>query len=133
MLTHWCLQTVFWNEKEKKSVSFVYLGHGLDGWIKTVHGGALATIIDENMGRVAVRTFPEGTGVTANLNLNYRTRAIPGFWYKIITTIDEEQSTDRKALLKSEVWNIKGFISAEATGVFVVPKKMKLQKIGDRF
>ncbi|RJE19702.1 thioesterase family [Aspergillus sclerotialis] len=127
------LQRVFWNEKEKKTISFVYFGDGLDGWLKVTHGGALATMLDENMGRVAVRTFPERTGVTANLNINYRSPALTGFLYKITTTIDQERSTDRKAFLMSEIRGPTGDVCTEATGVFVVPKNMRLQKIGDQY
>lgn len=133
LLIYWCVQRVFWNEKERKAVSFVYFGDGLDGWLKVTHGGALATALDENMGRVAVRTFPERTGVTANLNINYRSPALTGFLYKITTTIDQERSTDRKAFLVSEIRGPTGNVCTDATGVFVVPKNMKLQKIGDQY
>lgn len=111
----------------------VYLGSGLEGWPTIVHGGALATMVDENMGRVAVRTFPERTGVTANLNLNYRAPAYSGHFFTLHTTIDEERSTDRKAYVITEVRDPAGTVCAEATGVFVVPKKLKLQKIGDNY
>lgn len=111
----------------------VFLGRGLEGWPGLVHGGALATVIDENMGRAAVRTFPERTGVTANLQINYRAPAKSDDFFEVHTTVDQERSTDRKAYVKSELCNLAGTVCADAAGVFVVPTKLKLQTIGERF
>ncbi|KAL5366017.1 HotDog domain-containing protein [Aspergillus floccosus] len=126
-------QKVFWNDKEKKSVSVVFLGPGLEGWPGMVHGGALATVIDENVGRVAVRHFPEKTGVTANLEINYRAPVYSGNFYSIHATLDTERSTDRKGYVTGEVRDPTGRLCAEASGLFVVPKQYKLQRIGDKF
>lgn len=98
-----------------------------------VHGGALATVIDENVGRVAVRHFPEKTGVTANLEINYRAPVYSGNFYSIHATLDTERSTDRKGYVTGEVRDPTGRLCAEASGLFVVPKQYKLQRIGDKF
>ncbi|KAF9884760.1 Thioesterase super member 4 [Aspergillus nanangensis] len=127
------LQKVFWNDKEKKAVSIVFLGPGLEGWPTVVHGGALGTIIDENLGRVAIHHLPERTGVTANLEINYRAPLYSGHFYSFHTTIDSERSTDRKAYVMGEVRDPVGRVCAQASGLFVVPKTYKLRKIGDRF
>jgi acyl-coenzyme A thioesterase PaaI-like protein len=111
----------------------VFIGRGLEGWPNIVHGGALATVLDENMGRAAVRTFPERTGVTANLQVNYRAPAWSDNFFELHTTVDQGQSTDRKAYVNSEVRDHTGTVCAEATGVFVVPKKLKLQTIGEKY
>ncbi|KAJ6003179.1 hypothetical protein N7451_005726 [Penicillium sp. IBT 35674x] len=127
------LQRVFSNDKEKKVVSVVYLGPGLEGWPTMVHGGALGTVIDENMGRAAIRHFPERTGVTANMNINYRRPVYSGLFYTFHTRLDQERSTDRKAYTICEVRDLTGQVCVEATGLFVVPKKFKLASIGDKF
>lgn len=111
----------------------IFFGPGLEGWPTIVHGGALATVIDENMGRAALRTFPERTGVTANLQINYRAPAFSGHFFSLHTTIDHERSTDRKAYVMTQVRDPAGTVCAEATGLFVVPKKLKLPKIDDRY
>lgn len=111
----------------------VFLGPGLEGWPTIVHGGALATVIDENLGRVAVRTFPERTGVTANLQVNYRAPAYSDNFFSLHTTLDRERSTDRKAFVTTELRDPVGNVCVEASGVFVVPKKLKLQEIGERY
>ena len=56
------VQRVFVNKKDKKVVNVVWYGHAVSGWPRVVHGGALATILDETMGRVAVFHFPAQTG-----------------------------------------------------------------------
>lgn len=53
---------VFWNEAEKRSISVVFFGGGLSGWPGVVHGGAIATVLDEALGTVAVKSFPQKTG-----------------------------------------------------------------------
>ncbi|KAJ6095270.1 hypothetical protein N7486_006016 [Penicillium sp. IBT 16267x] len=123
------LQRVFSNDKEKKFVSVVYLGPGLEGWPTMVHGGALGTVIDENMGRAAIRHFPERTGVTANMNINYRAPVYSGFFYTFHSRLDQERTTDRKAYTICEVRDLTGKVCVEATGLFVVPKKFQLAEI----
>ncbi|KAJ5632634.1 thioesterase family protein [Penicillium lividum] len=98
-----------------------------------VHGGALGTIIDENMGRAAIRHLPERTGVTANMNINYRAPVYSGFFYTFHARLDQERSTDRKAYTICEVRDLTGQVCVEASGLFVVPKKFQLAEIGDRF
>ncbi|KAL2007530.1 hypothetical protein VTN00DRAFT_8968 [Thermoascus crustaceus] len=127
------LQRIFWNEKEKKAINIVWLGPGLDGWPMVVHGGVLSTVLDECLGRVALRSFPARTGVTANLNINYRAPVRSGDLYTVYATLDQERSTDRKAYVKGQILDDKGKLYVEATGLFVVPKNLTLRKIGDNF
>lgn len=98
-----------------------------------VHGGALGTVIDENLGRAAIRHFPARTGVTANLDINYRAPVNSEMFYTLHTTLNQDRSTDRKAFTKCEVRDLAGQLCVEATGVFVVPKRFQLQKVGERF
>ena len=61
------VQHVFWNEQESKAVSVVFFGAGLSGWPGVTHGGAIATVMDESLGRVALRVFPAKTGGSTDL------------------------------------------------------------------
>ena len=124
---------MFWNEKEKKAVSVVFLGTGLEGWPTVVHGGALGTVMDESLGRVAIRHLPERTGVTANLEINYRAPVYSGNFYSFHATVDQERSSDRKAYVTGEVRDPVGRLCAQASGLFVVPKKYKLQEVGTEY
>ncbi|KAH8431595.1 PaaI family thioesterase [Aspergillus melleus] len=127
------LQKVFWNEKEKKAVSVVFLGPGLEGWPTVVHGGALGTVIDESLGRVAIRHLPARTGVTANLEINYRAPVYSGNFYSFHATVDQERSNDRKAYVTGEVRDPVGRLCAQASALFVVPKNYKLQEVGTKY
>lgn len=98
-----------------------------------VHGGALATVIDENLGRVAIRHLPERTGVTANMQINYRAPVFSGNFYSFHAAIDTERTTERKAYATVEVRDPTGKLCAEGSGLFVVPKQYQLRKVGDRF
>ncbi|KAL4917765.1 HotDog domain-containing protein [Aspergillus aurantiobrunneus] len=127
------LQKVFWNNKEKKAVNVVWLGKGIEGWPMVVHGGAIATIIDEHLARVAIQHLPERTAVTANLDINYRNMAWSHSFYYVHATLDQERSTDRKAYVKGEVRDGKGNVCAEASGLFVVPRGYKLRSLGETY
>ncbi|PWY83494.1 hypothetical protein BO70DRAFT_335548 [Aspergillus heteromorphus CBS 117.55] len=127
------LQKIFYNDRAKTVVNYAYLGLGLEGWPTIVHGGLLATVMDENLARVAIRHFPERTAVTANLQLQYRRPVSSNKFYTFHATLDEGRSTDRKAWVNGEVRDAKGNVCVEATGLFVVPKDYKLQEVGDRF
>ena len=111
----------------------VYLGSGLEGWPTVVHGGAIATVLDESLGRVAVRHFPARTGVTANLEINYRAPVYSGNFYTFQSQIDQERSTERKAYVTGEIRDPFGRLCAQASALFVVPKGIKLREIGERF
>jgi acyl-coenzyme A thioesterase PaaI-like protein len=56
------VQRVFWDEEKQCATTVVWFGSGMAGWPGVVHGGALATVMDESLGRVAVRLLPERTG-----------------------------------------------------------------------
>ncbi|PYH97674.1 hypothetical protein BO71DRAFT_318084 [Aspergillus ellipticus CBS 707.79] len=127
------LQKIFYNDKEKKAVNVAFLGNGLEGWPTIVHGGVLATVVDEHLARLAIRHFPERTGVTANLELKYRAPVRSNKFYSFHATLDQERSTERKAWVNGEVRDYNGKLCVEATGLFVVPKTYKLQKVGERY
>ncbi|MCJ1332552.1 hypothetical protein MMC10_009245 [Thelotrema lepadinum] len=46
------LQRVFYNRKEKRLISIVFFGGSLVGWPGVVHGGAIASVLLENLERV---------------------------------------------------------------------------------
>lgn len=127
------LQKVFWNDKRKAAISVIHFGSGLEGWPSMVHGGALGTVIDEHLGRAAIRRFPAATGVTANLNINYRCPVYSFNFYTLHTKLDTKRSTDRKAYVQTELRDVTGRVCVEATGIFVVPKQLRLRQIGENF
>ncbi|KAJ5825251.1 hypothetical protein N7474_002389 [Penicillium riverlandense] len=127
------LQKIFWNDKTKNLICVVYLGCGIEGWPRVVHGGALGTVIDESLGRAAIRHFPARTGVTANLDIHYRAPVFSGNFYTLHSTVDQSRSTDRKAFATCEVRDLGGRVCVEASGIFVVPKRLQLERIGEEY
>jgi len=127
------LQRIFWNEEERKSTSVVFFGSGLEGWMTLVHGGVLATILDENFGRVALWSVPARTGVTANLSINYKHPVFSGNFYTVHVNLDREKSTDRKAYVTGEIRDSSGKVCVEGTGLFVVPKGFPLRQLPENF
>lgn len=54
------------------SITFFHLGSQLSGHTGIVHGGLLATLLDELTCRLAFQNFHSKKAVTANLNISYR-------------------------------------------------------------
>ncbi|KAH0843098.1 hypothetical protein FOPE_08287 [Fonsecaea pedrosoi] len=62
----------YFNEKGGKSmVQIFYVGTDVSGHPGIVHGGFLATMLDEGLARCAFPAMQNKVGVTANLNINY--------------------------------------------------------------
>ncbi|EZF70123.1 hypothetical protein H105_07523 [Trichophyton soudanense CBS 452.61] len=126
-------QHVFYNSKENILKSVLYLGNGLDGWPTVVHGGIIATILDENMGRLAIENLPERTGVTANLNISYKARLGRDQYIIIEAKYDRLLSSERKAVVEAVIKDHKGKVYSEAKALFVYPKTLKLRTLGEKF
>ncbi|KAH8695071.1 HotDog domain-containing protein [Talaromyces proteolyticus] len=123
------LQRIFWNEEEKECVNVVYFGHGLDGWLTIVHGGLLATVLDETLARVV----PSHSRITANLKLDYRAPVATGEFYTIHTRLDPDRSTERKAFVTGEIRSLMGKLCVESEALFVRPKKLVLRNVNSHF
>jgi acyl-coenzyme A thioesterase PaaI-like protein len=116
-----------WNEEDGKSmVSIFYLGSDVTGHPGIVHGGLLATMLDECLARCCFPALPNKVAVTANLQISYKkpTRAGQFLVLKAKTT----KVDGRKA------W-VEGWIEplhpdaleqperlVEATGLFIEPR-----------
>ncbi|KAI5310099.1 hypothetical protein KEM55_001683, partial [Ascosphaera atra] len=82
------MQRIFWSPEEKRAITYCYLGNGITGWPGVIHGGLQATLLDESLGRVALRSFPNHAGVTANLNLDYKRPVAQNAFYKVVAELD---------------------------------------------
>lgn len=58
--------------EKKEFIQISYVGQDLCGHPGIVHGGFLATMLDEGVARPAFEVLPHRVGMTANLNVNYR-------------------------------------------------------------
>jgi len=63
-------------EKGGKSyVQIFHVGSDLCGHVGIVHGGFLATVLDEGLARCCFAALPHGVGLTAKLEINYKAPA----------------------------------------------------------
>jgi acyl-coenzyme A thioesterase PaaI-like protein len=59
-------------------VQIFYVGDAVSGHPGIVHGGFLATVLDEGLARCAFPAMQNKVGVTANLNIDYRRPVMAG-------------------------------------------------------
>ncbi|OTB10990.1 hypothetical protein K445DRAFT_322489 [Daldinia sp. EC12] len=131
-------QRVFRNTKTNEVISVVYLGAATAGWPGVVHGGALATLLDESLVRCAVLLFPARTGVTARLELQYRAPTLTSGFYVIrarpvIPEGEDLSKSDRKMWVEGTLETLHGKICVEAKALAVVPKGVKLKPLVEEF
>ncbi|KAM7205271.1 putative mitochondrial membrane protein FMP10 [Rhypophila sp. PSN 637] len=84
-------QRIWYNQSTGELVSVVFLGGATTGWPGVVHGGLLATILDESCGRAAFKQWAGKTGVTARLELNYKKATLANGFYVIRARPREEE------------------------------------------
>lgn len=115
-----------WNEDGGKSmVCVTYVGSDLCGHPGIVHGGFLATMLDEGLARCCFAALPHNTGVTANLSIDYRKPTPANSFLVLRATTTKVEG--RKAWVKGHIELLaeegeEPMILAEATGLFVSPK-----------
>ncbi|RYP57415.1 hypothetical protein DL769_009485 [Monosporascus sp. CRB-8-3] len=123
-------QHVFRNEATGECLSVVYFGGGTAGWPGVVHGGCLATVLDESLGRCAILRFPSRTGVTASLELTYKAPTRTEAFYVVRARPAGGEAapgkSDRKAWVEGSVETLDGQTCVLAKALFVVPKGIKL-------
>ncbi|KAG0350564.1 hypothetical protein BG005_009898 [Podila minutissima] len=107
--------------KDKKAiVLFLHLGRSLCGHDKIIHGGLLATLLDEATGMVALPNLPFHIGFTANLNVNYR-RPVTADQF-VMVTAEFEKGEGRKGYTNASIRDLEGNTLVECTALFVSPK-----------
>ncbi|KAI1291270.1 HotDog domain-containing protein [Xylaria venustula] len=137
-------QRIFHNARTGEVVTVVYFGAAVAGFPGVVHGGALATVLDESLGRCAIFRFPSRTGVTANLEMQYRAPTLTNNFYVIravpVASPDDDlvgpdgvRKGDRKLWVRATLETEKGKVAVEAKGLFVVPKSYKLRPLVEGF
>ncbi|KAF7509876.1 hypothetical protein GJ744_007387 [Endocarpon pusillum] len=121
-----------WNEREgKELVQIFYLGNNVSGHSGLVHGGLLATMLDEGLARCCFPVLPNKVGVTASLQINYKkpTKADQYLVLKATTTKVE----GRKAFVEGHIETMpedgeEPEILVSANALFIEPKHAALLK-----
>jgi uncharacterized protein (TIGR00369 family) len=84
----------------------------LQGWQAVVHGGLLATVLDETMIKAAA--FQGLKCVTAELTVKYRSPAATGVQYRLVGRILDAHG--RLVTAESSLEDASGLVCARATG-----------------
>ncbi|PWW78422.1 hypothetical protein C7212DRAFT_362900 [Tuber magnatum] len=128
---------VWTNRNDRSTVIVLGLGRKLTGYPGTIHGGLIATIIDETLGRTALNVLPTRNIVTAKLILTYKRPTIaqrpselgpsPKEFIVLRTWVVEH--TDHKAIVQGRLEDDEGRTLVEGDAVFVVPRGWKLAEL----
>jgi acyl-coenzyme A thioesterase PaaI-like protein len=137
-------QRVFQNTVTGEVLVLVYFGRGVTGWPTVVHGGALATVLDETCGRAAFARlggFENGNAegnrrpiVTAWLKLDYLAMTTEREFYFVGARVRDEEELDPaergkghyKAYVQGWVESVRtGQETVVAEALFVGPKPKK--------
>ncbi|KAI9700173.1 MAG: hypothetical protein M1820_006841 [Bogoriella megaspora] len=121
-------------------VSLQYLGTALCGHPGIIHGGLLATLLDEGLARCCFPALPNKVGVTASLNISYRkpcqagqvvvlrarTTKVEGRKAWVEGTIETlgEVGTEEEVVGEERVRKVeKGEVLCSAEALFIEPKQ----------
>jgi adenylylsulfate kinase len=116
-----------WSEEGgKQYVQVSYLGSDLCGHPGIVHGGFLATMLDEGLARTCFAALPNKVGMTANLNINYRAPAKADRYVVLRGTTTKVEG--RKAWVEGRIETLpvdgeEPVLLADATALFIEPRQ----------
>lgn len=121
----------YFNEKDGKSmVQIFYVGPDCSGHPGIVHGGFLATMLDEGLARCAFPAMPNKVGVTANLQINYLKPTMAGQF--LVLKAKTTRVEGRKAWAEGWIESLEVAEGeepqklVEANALFVEPKHAKV-------
>ena len=119
-------------------VSTWHPGHNYQGWIDTMHGGILSTLIDEVCGWVVTRKL-QTSGYTVQLNVKFR-KAVPSKadYRKAVPTTEPELTIRAKvskqvrnlAYISAEITNSKGEVCNEGEAIYYLMNPEKAKEMG---
>lgn len=118
---------VVWVEDEGKSlVAMMYLGDEICGYPGLIHGGILATLLDEGLARASFAALPNGLAMTASLSIQYR-KPSPANSY-VVLRAETEKVEGRKAWIKGRIETLpkegegEPVVLVEAEALFIEPR-----------
>lgn len=121
---------IFSSADGSRFVSVQYLGSALCGHPGLVHGGLLATLLDEGLARCCFPALPNKVGVTASLKIDYR-KPCQAEQYVVLraeTTKVEGRKAWVTGRLETLVDESKGEVPevlVEAEALFIEPRQAK--------
>ncbi|KAJ5827217.1 hypothetical protein N7447_003980 [Penicillium robsamsonii] len=117
---------VFSERDGKSMVSLMYLGGDVCGHQGIIHGGLLATLLDEGLARCCFPALPNKVGVTANLNIDYRAPAMANQY--VALRAETVKVEGRKAWVEGRIETLpvdgtEPVVLVEAKALFIEPRQ----------
>ena len=124
---------VFSEANGKSMVSLMYLGSDVCGHPGIVHGGLLATLLDEGMARCCFPALPNKVAVTANLNIDYRAPAMADQY--VALRAETVKVEGRKAWVEGRIETLptdgkQPVVLVESKALFIEPKQAAVSEYG---
>jgi uncharacterized protein (TIGR00369 family) len=124
---------VFSEADGKSMVSLMYLGSDVCGHPGIVHGGLLATLLDEGMARCCFPALPNKVAVTANLNIDYRAPAMADQY--VALRAETVKVEGRKAWVEGRIETLPTdgkapVVLVESKALFIEPKQAAVSEFG---
>jgi acyl-coenzyme A thioesterase PaaI-like protein len=134
-------QHVFHNRSTGEVVSVVFLGPGTIGWPGVVHGGVIATLLDEHSARAALKDLGGGGVLTANLDITYKRPTLASDFYVLRAHAVPEEALPpeetgkrgRKVWVDARIETVDGKTCVECRSLFVSPKSVSLRRVPENF
>ncbi|KAI9323097.1 HotDog domain-containing protein [Dichotomocladium elegans] len=111
----------FFNADSTECIIVAHLGRNMCGHEGIVHGGLLATLLDEHLAYITLPSLPNYTGFTANLNVDYRKPVKAEQWVVIRGKLDRVEG--RKAYANAWIETAAdGTLLTEASALYISPR-----------
>ena len=102
--------------------------HNYQGWINTMHGGILSTLIDEVCGWVVTRKL-QTSGYTVQLNVKFPT-ADPTTEPELTIRAKVTKQVRNLAYISAEITNSKGELCNEGEAIYFLMNEEKAREMG---
>ncbi|KAL4908762.1 hypothetical protein BDW74DRAFT_173993 [Aspergillus multicolor] len=123
------IQEVENGPRQSRAITVFHAGRDMCGHPGYIHGGFLSVMFDEVFAHCVSQSFRSGTGMTANLNVDFRKPALPGRVYVLrAETVKVEgrkawvEGTMRMMLAARTSSEEEAVLVAEARALFIEPK-----------
>jgi acyl-coenzyme A thioesterase PaaI-like protein len=108
--------------------SFMTVPETMTGWDRTVHGGILATILDEIMGWSVIYLLKK-IGMTQSIKIDFHKAVDARERLTIVSGIREKRS-ERSATMAGSIYDSRDTLCVEATGDFTTMRPKAAIRLG---
>lgn len=109
-------------------VSVWHPEHNYQGWVDTMHGGVLSTLIDETCGWVVTRKM-QTCGFTTNLSVKFR-KAVPTDEPVLTIRANIVKQVRNLLFIHAEITNSRGELCVEGETTYFMMNQQKATEMG---